>query len=482
MALIEIEIGQLSPPLQNRGGVNASLVVRVVQLLDPSGGRPKPPSRHELIVAIGGLPVHLDVAPGLWALDLLLPSGEVVTRQTRAEEGKDAKVHFDLGASPREWLAWQYLEGRVPERSHYQRVIDGAGSSLAGAAASGAIGRSADKAAAVRDIFGTPVVETDAFAFADGNGGGALTQVTLLRYTQPAEIEGEPEDKFCHAAERWQTWIKALSFETSILDMPGLVEDSENQFEMAGSDNWQQSWRLAGDDFHAHQRPVAIIATNDSVELASLPLPWIDQMTLEPSEIELAIDKSKAQLSRTSVTLQDPVYFGLLSYLKSGARAVAAQVARTGPAGENMLVDILRSKFANPLAAAAATYALLSAKDLREEQHWHSWIDNLANYFEDIPDGAILAGRFAIASGRRSREDAKRDFLRGFERGLPFYSLGLTWLLEGLRQFSDPEEDKDCIAAADLVRQVALRSDVEQVFTVLRFYAPANFDAETSDA
>jgi hypothetical protein len=213
MALIEIEIGQLSPPLPNRGGVNASLVVRVVQLLDPSGGRPKPPSRHELIVEIGGLPVYLDVAPGLWALDLLLPSGEVVTRQTRAEEGKDAKVHFDLGASPREWLAWQYLEGRVPERSHYQRVIDGAGSSLAGAAASGAIGRSADKAAAVRDIFGTPVVETDAFAYADGNGGGALTQVTLLRYTQPAEIEGEPDDKFCHAAERWQNWIKALSFD-----------------------------------------------------------------------------------------------------------------------------------------------------------------------------------------------------------------------------------------------------------------------------
>lgn len=482
MALIEIEIAQLSPALSSRDGINASLLVRAIQLLDPSGGRPKPPSRQELLVEIGGLPARLEVVPGLWGLDLLLPSGEVVTHQTRADEELLAKVHFELGVSPHDWLAWQYLEGRVPERSHYQRVIDSAGSQLAGAAVTGAADRNVDEAAAVRHVMGTPIVVSDAFAFANRGGSGTPTQVTLLRYTQPVAIEGKPEDKFRQAVERWQAWIKALSFEASILDMPGVVEDSENHFEMAGSDDWQQSWRLVGDHFPDYQRHIAIVATNDSVELASLPLPWIDPITFEPSEIELAIDKSKTQPSRTSVTLHDPVYFGLLSYLKAGARAIAAQVARTGPAGENMLVDILRSKFANPLAAAAATYALLSAKDLREEQHWDSWIDNLANYFDDVPDGAILAGRFAIASGRRSREGAKRDFLRGFERGLPFYSLGLTWLLEGLRQFSDPEEDKDCIAAAELVRQVALRSDVAQVFTVLRFYVPAHFDAEASDA
>ena len=48
---------------------------------------------------------------------------------------------------------------------------------------------------------------------------------------------------------------------------------------------------------------------------------------------------------------------------------------------------------------------------------------------------------------------------------MPVYTLGLTWLIDGLSVFPD---DPDCAAALQQVRQLCWRVDMREPFVVLR--------------
>ena len=109
---------------------------------------------------------------------------------------------------------------------------------------------------------------------------------------------------------------------------------------------------------------------------------------------------------------------------------------------------------------------LLAAGD-REDDSWHGWIDNLANLFPDIPDGAILKAslRLRFPKSESSAEEARASLLDAFDRGIPYYSAGVSWLLDGMTQFAD---DPAVANKMKLVHRVALRLDVTQAFTVVR--------------
>ena len=127
---------------------------------------------------------------------------------------------------------------------------------------------------------------------------------------------------------------------------------------------------------------------------------------------------------------------------------------------------MLFGKMQNPLGAAAGGYVLLAAGD-REENNWHDWVDNLANWFPEIPDGAVLKAslRLRFPRDKNSAEEARASLLEAFDRGVPYYSTGVSWLLDGLTQFAD---DPVVEEKMKIVHRVALRLDLSQAFTVVR--------------
>ncbi len=483
MATLTIDVSrpQLGHTDYGAGRLSAAFVARARQLLDVGGAVPVRADQHEMVLTLGGEPTEIAVEPGLWGVELILPTGELLNKQTRVEANGEQRVHFELGESPREWLGWQFAEGTVPERRAYEEQLERGIRQFPGPR------RTAPRrdgpvvpfatAAAIRKSLGSPVVTTDAYArpgtFAAQK---SRSQVTTLRFLPPEQTPNSKDfERFGCALELWKAFVSGLRLEAPILDLAGLAQDDGPGFLPGQNDPWHDVWRLGAEEWD-EQRRFAMVVTNRAVEFVSLPLPWSpDTGIVDDVLIELVIDKRDVVgSSRTSLTLRDQKYFGLLSYLKTGSLALAASVAERGAEEENMLVDVLEDKRQNPLAACASGYALLGAVDLTRERSWYPWLANLNEWFPWLPDGAILYGRWLTLSGRGDEEEARQAFLRAFRRGIPFYSLGLSWLLEGLRQFG---RDPECVEAARLVRQVSLRSDVGQVFTVLRLHATGELPA-----
>ena len=60
---------------------------------------------------------------------------------------------------------------------------------------------------------------------------------------------------------------------------------------------------------------------------------------------------------------------------------------------------------------------------------------------------------------------AHESLRMAFGRGLPYYGLGLQWLVDGLTVFAS--RDKQTAAMLEAVRPVARRCNLQQPFTVL---------------
>ena len=474
MATLTIDVGEQPLGATPEGGsmMPSAYVARLARIAEEDDAPLGEGDRQEILLSLGR-PVELDVEPGLWGVELALPSGELLNEQVRVGEGAAVPVRFRLGDSPHEWLAWQFAEGSLPERETYEALTLGASAASAGVRA-----RARSRAVpfttteGLRKALPSPVVVTDSFARSSVFTAKLnRSQVTVLRYLPDSNPTGASvAEKFDRSLGLWRGLVAGLRLETPILELAGLAVDEAVSFETGPNDAWHDVWRLGA--VHDGGRRFAMVVTNRSIEFVSLPLPWSpDSGLVDGALLELVIDKGEvAERSRSSLTLRDQAFFGLLSYLKSGSLALAASVAEQGPGEGNMLVDVLQQKRKNPLAAAAAGYALLGSIDLTKPRSWYPWLGNLSDWFPWLSDGAILHGRWLTLSGEDADGAARGAFLRAFRRGLPFYSLGLTWLLEGLRQFDDDE----CAEAARVVRQVSLRSDVGQVFTVLRLHAVAD--------
>lgn len=77
---------------------------------------------------------------------------------------------------------------------------------------------------------------------------------------------------------------------------------------------------------------------------------------------------------------------------------------------------------------------LLATEHEAGEHEWHTWVKNLADLFEWLPDGMIQYGRLRLLrrQGESDIQEARAAFFQAYDRGLPYYSMGLQWLAEGL--------------------------------------------------
>ena len=108
--------------------------------------------------------------------------------------------------------------------------------------------------------------------------------------------------------------------------------------------------------------------------------------------------------------------------------------------------ELLRDKVRNPLLATAAGIALLN---LRRIDLLHDWTANLANWFQHIPDGAIIRAWHLLFTGQMQRprrgdeSDTPLSWLKiAAAQGLPYFEESLRLLVEGLRLFRKEGDDE----------------------------------------
>lgn len=217
------------------------------------------------------------------------------------------------------------------------------------------------------------------------------------------------------------------------------------------------------------RRAYAAIAGSTSTRLVAIPWPWGDS-AYAPGHIpfELLAFEEEDQL-RCDPVLRDSQWAGLVAYLNRGRVDLAGDIL----AGAR---DALFAKFENPLAAAVGGYVLLSSSFSDEEASWPGWLSNLAEYFPHLPDGLILRARWLLARNRRENlNEAHHLLFESFNRGIPYFTTGVVWLIEGLERTSIG--CPTCTEILRRVRGVARSMDLSQAFTSISIAKPKSPDA-----
>lgn len=362
---------------------------------------------------------QVNVEPGRWRVEATLPSGEVISEEVAVATGENLPVTLHSAEhSPHEWLGLQYLVGNV------------------------------EGAETLRQFHDKPpdapqtLPPKDAILPPDVDSAGRRARASI----EPPTMQTSQNQGVLRAAEAW----------TNILSPdPGTVSSCAPTWEDSNEATWLYQIADA-----AQQRQFGYVDWLGERFAVSLPLPWQGVGNYQPVPVQVMVHMEPRQYDiRIGVIVEDPDFApmaGLMTASTLPKAVVAVRQAR----------DLLFGKMEHPLGAAAGGYVLLAAGD-REDDSWHGWIDNLANLFPDIPDGAILKAslRLRFPKSESSAEEARASLLDAFDRGIPYYSAGVSWLLDGMTQFADDPAVADKMK---LVHRVALRLDVTQAFTVAR--------------
>jgi len=139
---------------------------------------------------------------------------------------------------------------------------------------------------------------------------------------------------------------------------------------------------------------------------------------------------------------------------------------------ETVAEGLLNRKREDPIAAAVGAYALLRTGEL---DRLHHWTDNLAHWFEWLPDGAAIRGEHLARLGRH--DEALVSFLKVFQRGLPLFSDGVRFTHDRLRNYRALEVGHPDIAPLlTALRAFVSFVDFDKAVTTFTGIDPANPD------
>lgn len=389
---------------------------------------------------------ELEGAPsGRYLLQLLLPNGQVASQGFEIVAGRDTPVVVDVPhEGPAEWTSLHALKG-----------------------AFSAVAR-----------FAMPP-RLDSVLSPDSQYDVALNVESIRPPRDYAALRGDPEHGFALRFVPPQAAGAGMVTPSRIAEMiradltvaeaeavlgPGVevatpvqegYEHALFEFVHAGAlgDAAQRGWFHFGPGTDL-ARAYLLVSSARGASLVCLPVPWTREG--EEVEVELLLDKSLGDgAPRYSLTIGDPMINTALGYINNGALHEASRLIDFETAR-----DLLFNKISSPLAATIGGYLLVLGLDrsaYRERSaDWKDWIDNLANWFEWLPDGAILRSALYVVLGDKDRDGAYRALIAACDRGLPFFTFGLRLLLEGLRRFANEGE-------ADAARRLALFESIAQV-------------------
>lgn len=182
------------------------------------------------------------------------------------------------------------------------------------------------------------------------------------------------------------------------------------------------------------------------------------------------------------LTISDPQIQSILGFLQEGDLSAARIIV-------DQCIRILREKFQNEYAAAAAGYILvMSPEEQQRASPWEEWIGNLGYYFGHLPDGDILHATLLLQRGSElaASYQEHRYFPNSVEarlnlatdltfsslgKGLPIYRQGLRLLASNLRILLDAHPKRDLKItlkrAYAFVTWLSMRVNPREAFTVV---------------
>lgn len=387
------------------------------------------------------------LAPGEYEVEAVLPSGEQLSEEltvgptTAENEDEVTRIVLRGEPSPNEWRSWGHYAGTAlaPARSVDLNLYKTA------LRHSAQLEVTVGSQARVQGLYNfDPSSWTDWFHY--------LQQRFLLgpKYALNIQLDGNES---------------SLRVETQ-----GGYDDAPLRIKFVLDDHraWRSDRRLIG-----VKRTYAAISGVSGTRLVALPWPWGERLYYDgasPFELLAAEDRNRL---RCEPVLKDERWAGLVAYLNRGRVDLAGEIL-------NSARDALFEKFQNPLAAAVGGYVLLSSDRRKRGESWPSWLDNLSRRFPHLPDGPILRARWLLAQNAEKNLKEAHDLLvESFHRGLPYFTTGVVWLIEGLEQTSIGCES--CVNILRLVRGVARSMDLSQAFTSFSIAKPQTRSSEQTN-
>jgi hypothetical protein len=458
----------------------APSVFATIYAINPKSGRKDQTftARREL-VPISNRPADtrsVELAAGHYVVEVSLPSGELLTDQVEVKANAKADLVLAAEDSPREWLSWQHLVGnvatQVPPKQGMSRAAPPAHPSTAAAPPGG-------KTSAARGEATVANKTLSRGPRASARRAGARSSVAAA--PPPRAVFAPP------AAVNWlPTPMPGLAPAPAADPWAALAAIADNGVGLAEQMNSGNPTRgiplYLGDEKRAIYRVVhggtavdgatplrsplrrdfIAVPQGESVELIVLPTPWVSVSNGQEAVVEIVVQQGVSIRDfATSVSVRDDRLGVLLGYLTSGALGAVREIATTAK-------DMLYGKTMNELAAAAGAYAMVGTATDSKVHEWHSWVDNLANWFPHVPDGHIQRARLRLQlrRGPADIDEARKSLKEAYRRGLPYYSLGVRWLLEGLERIAG--DDPEAEAMLRQVRALSWRLHPQSAFTILQ--------------
>ena len=414
------------------------VVARVQRFASSTESESSASTFHDLVIPAGReATASLDVEPGRYRIQAFLPSGQVLQEDREIVAGEEAAVRFELGPPARDWLSWQRFEGYEPD-----------------------IG-------ALTQRGGWPHLTRIGSAIRGYVSGKALEKPRVGGREPAASLSVLSELEELSPTELWAgvtgTYDPRPYFRTSRLqEAPPDITRQEHEGSVS-------LWKVMRSGHYEPSSAWLLLEAVDSIEIARLPLPWLDTRTGQFVEAEAVVDESPSYSgARLSLTVRDGTLGGLLAYLGRGA-VPAARVLLDSLDKEGLITQTIANKEANPLAACAAAYAGLALFEPEERERWDSWLPNIMDWFRWLPDGAIVHARRMILRPYQpdEREKALTALKIAYQAGIPYFSAGVQHLRDGLLLYAS--RDEEAKAMLDTVSRLTRRIDNGQIFTVIRY-------------
>ncbi len=477
-------------------GTRDGLIANVYGL-DARGQRDHARDRRDLIIPAGpgNDALAVPVEPGDYVVQATLPSGDVTSDQVSVAAGEEREVALRGPQSPNEWLSWQQFIGNVPalpdlpEAKPSRRKLPATQIERIDAFVRDHVAAPTSRPGAAGGVLAGGGRRSMRMGGAGGGrcgaaapGRGRPTRAARPRQTRPVVeapswpaiwFVGQPVEALAgHRAGR-DAWavlggeidarnpLATLSAGPATRADQYLEQAEYRRYAFGAEGPTAPGGGAYGGGPGLPRRYVVSIRARGPVEVACLPVPW---PTLNgPTPVELLVrHQPKPGEAVLAMSPDDPVVRSAIGYMAAGSLSNARLMFENAR-------DLLFGKMLNPLAAAAGGYVLLATQQGSGAEPWHPWTRNLANWFDWLPDGMIQYGRLRLLrrTGEADVTAAREAFFAAYDRGIPFYSLGLQWLVDGLSLLAtgDDQEARDRLKA---VQQVTWRANLQQPFTTLR--------------
>ncbi len=426
---------------------------------------------------------EFDLDPGLYVVECILPSGQMIQEDVELKEGDELKLVLEDEKSPREYLAWQQMSGNIARQSVYTSARSEPKKRITKSFRGGYERKRGEDTFKLKslgeDLMGSqssPIWQE--MLELRGDVENTLDELDTVVLAGLVDVsEGEMDQLL--APDRIWTSLRNMSKSKKSDELQGFLEFSRRAsgIGMRGpSKHWIRPWdeesevnyfRL--DPRHDVDINRLLIWTPSGAELIFCPPYWQDVKRHQPAIVEIMLDVSDNDVEFRANTSVSGTYMATaLAYMQSGSLPKAKHYLKQA-------AEVLFEKMDNPYAAAAGGYILLETLnwDLLDEANseyhhnygnWRQWIENLKNWKPWLPDGAVLHGWSLVYSD--NYEDAKAVFKEAYNRGVPIYAAIFAKLLEGLKLFE--HEDDEIKEMVKTLRGISWRTNMQQLFTTIR--------------